>query len=166
MVRKRSAPRQAAEAFVEAHHSTPTDEVFGIADLASEFGITHRAIRLYEAKGLLAPRRVAGQRLYTRRDRARLTLILRAKALGSTLQEIKAYLDLYGDHGEGRRQQLEFVIQRTEAAMAALEEKKQNIETSLAELRLIHATCVGQLEERRQSASDTRRTTAPRARAR
>lgn len=150
MTRKRSAPRQAAEAVVEAHHSTRIDELFGIAELAEEFAVTHRALRLYESKGLLSPRRVAGQRLYTRRDRARLALILRAKALGSTLDEIKAYLDLYGDHGEGRRKQLEFVIERTEAAMAALEEKKQKIEASLAELRLIHDTCVGQLEERRR----------------
>ena len=72
--------------------------------------MTLRALRFYEDKGLLAPRRVNGTRVYTRRDRARLALILRAKAIGSPLAEIKHYLDLYGDHGEGRAQQLNYVI--------------------------------------------------------
>ena len=58
---------------------------------------------------------------YTRRDRARLALILRAKAIGSPLSEIKTYLDLYGDHGEGRAQQLQYVITRTDNEITELE---------------------------------------------
>jgi DNA-binding transcriptional MerR regulator len=64
---------------------------------------------------------VNGARVYTRRDRARLALILRAKEIGSPLSEIKHYLDLYGDRGEGRAQQLDYVIARTDTAIRDLE---------------------------------------------
>ena len=60
-------------------------DLFGIADLAREFGISTRTIRFYENKDLIHPTRVNGSRVYTRRDRGRLALILRAKAIGSTL---------------------------------------------------------------------------------
>ncbi|HRD85438.1 MAG TPA: MerR family transcriptional regulator, partial [Rubrivivax sp.] len=70
---------------VASHLTDDAGELFGIAELCSEFGITLRTIRFYEDKGLLAPRRVNGARVYTRRDRARLALILRSKAIGASL---------------------------------------------------------------------------------
>ena len=115
---------------------------------AREFGITLRTIRFYEDKGLLAPRRINGTRVYTRRDRARLALILRSKAIGASLDEIKHYLDLYGDHGEGRVQQMKFVLERTDAAIRELELKRAHIDASLAELRVINAEVRKQLERR------------------
>ena len=131
---------RAAQATVDAHRVDDTSELFGITDLCGEFGVTSRALRFYEDKGLLSPRRINGARIYTRRDRARLALILRAKAIGSTLADIKQVLDMYGSHGEGRSQQLKFVLQRTDAAMAELERKRAHIDTTLAELRLINST--------------------------
>src|SRR5574343_546020 len=138
----------AAQAFVESHRDVDTAELFGITELCREFGISLRALRFYEDKGLLSPRRINGARVYTRRDRARLALILRAKAIGSPLSEIKNYLDLYGEQGEGRSQQLGYVIERTDKEIAELEKKRAQIEQSLAELRLINADCRRQLEER------------------
>jgi DNA-binding transcriptional MerR regulator len=129
-----------AQEVVASHRDDGTDALFGITELCTDFGISPRAIRFYEDKGLLAPRRVNGTRVYTRRDRARLALILRAKLIGSSLSEIKHYLDLYGLHGEGRAQQLQFALDRTNAAMAELEQKRAHIETTLAELRLINQT--------------------------
>jgi DNA-binding transcriptional MerR regulator len=123
---------------VAAHRDEGAAELFGISELCAEFGISARAIRFYEDKGLLAPRRVNGARVYSRRDRARLALILRAKAIGSSLAEIKHYLDLYGAHGEGRTQQLKFVRDRTDAAIAELESRRAAIEATLAELRVIN----------------------------
>ena len=76
----------------------------------------------------------------TRRDRARLQLILRAKAIGSSLAEIKHYLDLYGAHGEGRAVQMKYVLDKTSKAIAELEQKRAHIDASLAELRIINAT--------------------------
>jgi DNA-binding transcriptional MerR regulator len=135
-----------AQAFVESHRDEGAAELFGITELCREFGISLRALRFYEDKGLIAPRRVNGARVYTRRDRARLTLILRAKAIGSPLSEIKRYLDLYGDQGEGRAQQLSYVIERTGQEIADLEKKRAQIDETLAELRVINATCRSNLD--------------------
>jgi DNA-binding transcriptional MerR regulator len=140
-----AAPRSAqavpptAQQAVAAHRHDDTGELFGIAQLCREFGISPRAIRFYEDKGLLQPRRVNATRVYTRRDRARLALILRSKAIGASLAEIKHYLELYGAHGEGRAQQLRFVAERTGEAMADLERRRAHIDAALAELRVINA---------------------------
>lgn len=65
------------------------ERTYSISELAAEFDISPRAIRYYEERGLLAPRRSAGnQRVYTRGDRRRLKLILRGKRLGFSLDEI------------------------------------------------------------------------------
>lgn len=140
-----------AQAFVDSHRDEGTTELFGITELCRAFGITLRALRFYEDKGLLAPRRINGARVYTRRDRARLALILRAKAIGSPLSEIKRYLDLYGVQGEGRSQQLSYVIERTDQEIAQLEKKRTQIEETLAELRVINTSCRSQLEARLQT---------------
>jgi len=138
-----------AQAFVASHRDEGAAELFGITELCREFGITLRALRFYEDKGLLAPRRINGARVYTRRDRARLSLILRAKAIGSPLSEIKRYLDLYGDQGEGREQQLSYVIERTDQEIAELEKKRARIDETLAELRVINASCKKNLASQR-----------------
>lgn len=122
----RSSSRDAGEA------------LYGIADLAEAFGVTPRAIRFYEDKGLLHPRRVGQQRIYTEADKRRLSLILRAKAIGSKLSDIKTFLDLYGREGEGRERQLRFVIEKTAEKIAELEDKRAQIDTTLSELKVIH----------------------------
>jgi DNA-binding transcriptional MerR regulator len=144
-----------AQAFVDAHREEATTELFGITDLCREFGITLRALRFYEDKELLSPRRINGARVYTRRDRARLALIQRAKAIGMPLSEIKRYLDLYGDQGEGRVQQLQYVIDRTDTEIAELEKKRAHIDATLAELRVINATSRALLEDRLLSERQT-----------
>ena len=134
---KRRAP--SAQEVVASHRDDDAAELFGIAELCQAFGITLRSIRFYEDKGLLQPRRINGTRVYTRRDRARLALILRSKAIGASLAEIKQYLDMYGSHGEGREKQLKFVLQRTDATIVELEQKRAHIDATLAELRVINA---------------------------
>jgi DNA-binding transcriptional MerR regulator len=142
---ERAGAGASAQEMVAAHRNDDATELFGVTELCKAFDITPRAIRFYEDKGLLAPRRINGARVYTRRDRARLALILRAKAIGSSLDEIKHYLDLYGAHGEGRAQQLRYVLARTDAAITELEQKRSHIEATLAELRLINTTVRKQL---------------------
>ncbi len=115
-----------------------TSELFGVTELCKAYDVTPRTLRFYEDKGLLSPRRINGTRVYSRRDRARLALILRAKVIGSSLAEIKQYLDMYGQAGEGRQQQLRYVLQRTDDAIAELEQKRMHIESSLVELRIIN----------------------------
>ncbi len=135
----RAAARTAREVLA-AHHDEATSELFGIKQLCEEFDVSARAIRFYEDKGLLSPRRVNGARVYTRRDRARLALILRSKAIGVSLAEMKHYLDLYGSRGEGRVQQMKYVLHRTDGVIQELEQRRTQIETTLAELRLINDT--------------------------
>ena len=144
--RKRAAA--SAQEVVDSHRDEDSAELFGITELCREFGITLRTIRFYEDKALLKPRRINGTRVYTRRDRARLALILRSKAIGASLAEIKHYLDLYGAHGEGRVQQMKYVLERTDQAIALLETKRAHIEATLAELRIINAAVRAQLDRR------------------
>ena len=137
--------RAAAREMLASSNSAPLEGLFGITELCREFDLSPRAIRFYEDKGLLEPRRVNGARVYSQRDRARLQIILRAKAIGSTLAEIKHYLDLYGAHGEGRAKQMQWTLERTSAAIAELEQKRAHIDATLAELRLINETMRAQL---------------------
>ncbi len=131
---------------VEAVSLPETEKLYGIAQLAREFGITARAIRFYEAKGLLAPPRVNGDRVYTKRERARLKLLLRAKTIGFSLAEIRQFLDLYGDQGEGRPQQAAYIAERSGALIETLEQKRRNIAATLQELKEIHEQCVRYLQ--------------------
>ncbi len=147
--RKRgTAALASAQQVVDAHRDESSSELFGITELCREFGITLRTIRFYEDKALLQPRRINGTRVYSKRDRARLALILRSKAIGASLAEIKHYLDLYGAHGEGRVQQMKFVLGRTDAAILELETKRAHIDASLAELRVINSAVRKHLEQR------------------
>lgn len=126
----------------QASASMKADEtgetLYGIADLAAYFDISQRTIRFYEDKELISPRRVGTQRIYTETDRQRLSLILRAKAIGSKLSEIRTFLELFGREGEGRERQLRYVIERTGEKIAELEDKRRQIDETLEELRLIH----------------------------
>ena len=145
----RSAPT--AQEVVASHRDEDAGELFGITELCAEFGITLRTIRFYEDKGLLKPRRINGARVYTRRDRARLALILRSKAIGASLEDIKQFLSLYGAHGEGRVQQMRYVIERTDIAIRELEAKRAHIEASLAELRVINASVKKALDAKKDA---------------
>ena len=109
-------------------------ELFTIGELAATFALSPRAIRFYEDQGLLAPERAGAQRIYTKRDRARLQLILRGKRLGFSLADIREFLDLY-DADHSKRQQMEMTLGRTRARIADLEQQLEDITITLAELR-------------------------------
>ena len=141
----RRAKAAALEMLADTSASAPQQQLWGITELCAEFGLSPRAIRFYEDKGLLAPRRINGARVYGQRERARLKIIQRAKAIGSSLEEIKHFLDLYGAHGEGRARQLQWTLERTDAAIAELEQKRAHIEATLTELRLINQNVRQQL---------------------
>lgn len=135
---------------LDDHDDRDTDALMGIAEVCELYKVSPRALRFYETKGLLAPRRINGTRVYNKIDRARLMRILRAKSLGTPLAEIKHYLDMYGQHGEGRIQQLTYVIEKTDAAIAELEAKRTQIEAALAELRFINERTRQTLNSKRQ----------------
>ena len=111
-------------------------DLFAIADLAREFGISTRAIRFYEAKGLLTPERVGSTRVFRRRDRARLILILRGKRLGFSLRDISDYLSLY-DADRTQRAQVSLLVEKVDQRMLMLEQQLADLQTTLVELREI-----------------------------
>ncbi|KPK17388.1 MAG: hypothetical protein AMJ62_01305 [Myxococcales bacterium SG8_38] len=139
---------------MDAHGHAEAPDFFSISDLSEEFAITHRAIRFYEAKGLLSPRRLNGARIYSRRDRARLHIIVRAKSLGYSLEETKDYLDLYGRQGEGRIKQLEVSVHKSAEMIAELEAKKRQIDEKIEELRLINRVCRQKIAQKRAKNTD------------
>lgn len=120
-------------------------DLFTIGELAASFSLSPRAIRFYEDQGLLAPERVGTQRVYTRRDRARLQLILRGKRLGFSLSDIREFLDLY-DADNGNRRQMRVTLEATQKRIADLEQQLQDITLTLSELRDMQAELIRFLE--------------------
>ncbi len=107
---------------------------YTIRDLTRELGVTARTLRHYEAEGLIAPRREGQHRLYSARDRARITLVLRGRRVGFSLAEIREILDLY--ELEGSQAQLAHARRKLVARVESLERQRADLEEALDELRL------------------------------
>lgn len=103
---------------------------YRIGDLAREFGVSLRTLRFYEGLGLLNPQRRGTTRLYSRRDRMRLRLVLLAKLLGFSLVEAKQIIEIY-DQPNGRRRQLERALERFEQQREILFDQRRDIEESI-----------------------------------
>jgi DNA-binding transcriptional MerR regulator len=106
---------------------------FSISELAREFAITPRAIRFYEAEGLLAPRREGQRRIYTPRDRTRLKLTLRGKRLGLSLSEIRELIDMY-EPGRDERPQLKRFLAVLQSHRQSLLQQRADLEAQLSEI--------------------------------
>ena len=128
-------------------------ESYSITELSEEFQVTPRAMRFYEDKALLKPRRNGLNRIYSRRDRVRLGLILRGKRLGFRLDEIKEMLDLY-DLGDGQVEQLRLTLQKSRDRIAFLRRQRKDVDQALRELKDGCAAIEKMLEEKRVSAHE------------
>jgi DNA-binding transcriptional MerR regulator len=113
-------------------------QLYTVTELAKELGMTARAVRFYEDKGLITPQRAGTTRVYSARDRARMILILRGKRLGFALSEIKEYLDLY-DVDVTQHAQLRALLAAVGKRRAQLLAQRQAIDEALAELADIAA---------------------------
>ena len=120
-------------------------QVFTISDLSSEFAVTTRTLRFYETRGLLDPKRRGQTRLYSRRDRARLKLIIQGKRVGFSLAEIKEMLDLY-DLKDGQTTQLQVSLRRFKERVVDLERQKRDIEEAITDLTRTCKIVEGMLE--------------------
>ena len=123
---------------------TDPDATWTIAQTAADFDVTHRALRHYEHLGLLSPERVGQRRVYHRRDRTRLALILRGRRLGFSLDEIATILDMYDDQ-PGEVGQLRYLLSQIGDRRQDLEGRRRDIEESLRELEELERRCTEDL---------------------
>lgn len=131
----------------EAGMAKTAKTTFTIGDLAREFGTTLRTLRFYEDKGLLHPKRDGQQRLYSRRDRARLNLILRGKRVGFSLNDIREMLDLY-DLRDGQVTQMRVALAKFGSQVKTLQAQKADIEDAISDLTRTMEIVAGILKEK------------------
>ncbi|WP_203310995.1 MULTISPECIES: MerR family transcriptional regulator [Sphingomonas] len=113
-------------------------ELQGIQEVAERLGITPRTLRFYEDRGLIEPSRIGTTRVYRRREIARMQLILRGKRLGFSLKDIEEFLDLY-DADPQHLEQMRALAGRCRERIDELEQQRQALDTTLAELTKIEA---------------------------
>lgn len=121
-------------------------KTFSIGELAQEFDITPRSIRFYEEQGLLEPERNGQTRIYHKKDRIRLKLILRGKRLGFSLAETKTLFNLY-DSNENSRAQNEVILDMISHKRAVLTQQLEDIRMLMNELDDLEQRCRIELEQ-------------------
>jgi DNA-binding transcriptional MerR regulator len=126
--------------------TTLLSDVLTITELAREAGVTARAIRFYESKGLLTPRRAGTTRIYTHRERGRLQLILRGKRLGFSLTDIGEYLGLY-DADPTQHDQILLLLDKVNNRIAELKSQKADIDDTLKELSGVRAQALAAMRD-------------------
>jgi DNA-binding transcriptional MerR regulator len=118
------------------HDTNDTPAEFTINQMAKEFALTHRALRFYESRGLLQPRREGRRRLFSRADRDRLALVLKGKKLGFTLSEISQMID--AEAGRASEHGLQLTAEKCAEQIAHFERQIAEAQDALKELRRIH----------------------------
>ncbi|MDA3858475.1 MAG: MerR family DNA-binding transcriptional regulator [Roseovarius sp.] len=111
-----------------------TDETLTIRQMCTAFEVTPLTLRFYESKELLFPVRIGQKRLFTRRDRARLKLILRGKRFGFSLEEIRQLLDLY-DKGDQQFTQISRAIDVASERLVDMEKQREELDAAIDDLR-------------------------------
>lgn len=121
------------------------DQRYTIQQLAQEFGVTPRALRFYEDKGLIAPARRGQTRLYSDRDRTRIRLVLRGQRLGFSLEECREVIDMYDPKQAGGARQLLRLCDKIREHRAELLQKLRDIEATLVTMGDVEAKCFAEL---------------------
>lgn len=130
-----------------------TDDLMTIGEMCTTFDVTPRALRFYEAKELIRPIREGQKRLYTRRDRARLKLILRGKRFGFSLEQMRQLLNLY-DLGDGQLTQVREAVRVARARIAEMISERDVIDRAIFDLNHEIAIAEATIADRRtQSAA-------------
>ncbi len=112
----------------------PIEPTMTIRQMCEKYNVTARALRFYEGKELLFPVRQGTKRLFTRRDQARLKLILRGKRFGFSLEEIRQLLDLY-DMGDQQATQLAKTHELAQVHLEEMKAQRAELDEAIAELQ-------------------------------
>jgi len=123
------------------------EELYTVNQLAEELGVTPRTLRFYEEEGLLSPGRIGNNRVYSKRDRGRMKLILRGKRLGFSLGEIREYLDLY-DADPQQAGQVRHLLEQVRRRLTLLEQQRADLEATVDELKDIEQQALTELNRR------------------
>jgi DNA-binding transcriptional MerR regulator len=117
-----------------------------VSELAAEFGLTSQALRFYEARGLLSPKRAGGARVYDYRDHGRLTLIQKFRRLGFSLDEIGEYLAHYRAGRPNARQYRDGLL-KIERRLAELTRMRSELDDTIAELEDMKRDALARLKQ-------------------
>lgn len=128
------------------------EDLVRIGEMAKKYGVTLRTLRFYEDKGLLNPQRDGSTRLYTRRDKARLKLILLGRKVGFSLRDVKQMMDLYDPTGSNTKQ-LRLALDKSEKQLARLQKQRALIDDAINELSGSMSAVRQMLTERTAQAS-------------
>jgi len=143
--------KRAGEAVANNNNNDATmsaeEEFVRIGEMARKYGVTLRALRFYEDKGLIAPKREGSTRLYSRRDNARLKLILLGRKIGFSLRDVKQIMDLYDPSGANIKQ-LRLALDKSEKQMARLQKQRAVIDEAVSELSDLMADVRAKLADR------------------
>ena len=143
--------KRAGEAVANNNNNDATmsaeEEFVRIGEMARKYGVTLRALRFYEDKGLIAPKREGSTRLYSRRDNARLKLILLGRKIGFSLRDVKQIMDLYDPSGANIKQ-LRLALDKSEKQMARLQKQRTVIDEAVSELSDLMADVRAKLADR------------------
>ena len=126
---------QAGEAVPSSNDavSKTGEDYVRIGEMAKKYGVTLRTLRFYEDKGLINPKREGSTRLYSRRDNARLKLILLGRKVGFSLRDVKQMMDLYDPKGANTKQ-LRLALEKSEKQLSRLQKQQTVIDEAIKEL--------------------------------
>ncbi len=123
------------------------DDLKSIAEASEALGVTQRTLRFYEDKGLIQPKRVGSMRVYSRREMARMQLIMRGKRLGFSIREIGEFLSLY-DHDPDQVVQAQRMIEATQHRLTELRQQREAIDQTITELENLEALSMRHIRAR------------------
>ncbi len=128
-----SAAAAAGDEFVSIERGNDNEEFMRIGDVSDSFGVTLRTLRFYEDKNLIQPRRQGVTRLYSRRDRARIKLILLGKKVGFSLREVKQLIDLY-EPGGSNGVQMKAILEKSTKQLEKMKQQRAAVDEAISEL--------------------------------
>ena len=119
--------------FVPIERGNDNEEFMRIGDVSDSFGVTLRTLRFYEDKNLIQPKRQGVTRLYSRRDRARIKLILLGKKVGFSLREVKQLIDLY-EPGGSNNVQMTAILEKSTKQLDKMKQQRTAVDEAISEL--------------------------------